>query len=328
MAEKNSFTISLRTTGYTEALKSGEVTIPGVTLNFIEVEPQIAAFRRMVRNLEYDICELASTTYMVARGHGAPFKALPVFFNRRFHHEGLLVRPGAGIREPKDLEGRKVGVRAYSVTTGVWTRGILQNEYGVDPFKVTWVVDDEEHVEELKLPENVVHVPQGKSLAGMMAAGEIDAGMHGSAGIGREGPPREGWEAGKTVPGTDAYPELIPDAEKREAEWYQRTGIYPIHPTIAIQDKAVAANPELPRLLYDALVDSKNRYLKKLHSGEAATKADKKLLALTEIVGPDPLPYGLAVNRPAIEALMTYAVQQKLMPSKMAIGDLFYEFDN
>ena len=327
MARKDRFTISLRTTGYTEALKTGQVSIPGITLDFIEVEPQIASFRRMVRNLEFDICELASTTYMIARAHGSPFKALPVFFNRRFHHEGLLVRPGAGIVEPKDIEGRKVGARAYSVTTGVWTRGILQNEYGVDPAKVTWVVDDEEHVAQLKLPANVVHVPEGKSLAGMMASGEIDAGMHGSAGIGREGPPREGWEAGKAVPSTDHYPELIPNAEELEAEWYRRTGIYPIHPTIAIQDAAVAANPELPRLLYEALVESKNRYLERLHSGEAKSKADQKLLKLTKIVGPDPLPYGLEVNLPAIEALMKYAVQQQLMPAPMNIEDLFYPMD-
>lgn len=324
MAAQSRFTISLRTTGYTEALKRGEVTIPGITLDFIEVEPQIAAFRRMVRNLEFDICELASTTYFIARAYGSPFKALPVFFNRRFHHEGLLVRPGSGIAQPKDLEGRRVGARAYSVTTGVWTRGILQNEYGVDPAKVTWVVDDEEHVAQLKLPSNVVRVPQGKSLAGMMASGEIDAGLHGSAGIGREGAPREGWESGETVPPTDHYPELIADAEALEADWFRRTGIYPIHPTIAIQDAAVAANPDLPRLLYAALVESKERYLSKLHSGKATSKADQKLLKLSRIVGPDPLPYGLAVNRPAIEALMTYAVQQQLMPAPMNINDLFY----
>jgi 4,5-dihydroxyphthalate decarboxylase len=104
----------------------------------------------------------------------------------------LVVRSDSGIRTPKDLEGKKVGVRAYSVTTGVWTRGILTNEYGVDSSKVTWVVDDEEHVTQLQLPANVVHVEQGKSLAGMMASGEIRAGFTANAGIGREGPPQPG----------------------------------------------------------------------------------------------------------------------------------------
>jgi 4,5-dihydroxyphthalate decarboxylase len=161
---------------HTAALLSGEVPITGVTPNFIQVIPQIGAFRRMVRRVEFDVCEIAPTTYIIARAYGAPFVALPIFVMRRFHHGGLLVRPDAGIKHPKDLEGRKVGVRAYSVTTGVWTRGILIDEFGLDSAKVTWVVDDEEHVRELKLPPNVIHAPEGRSLADMMAAGELAAG--------------------------------------------------------------------------------------------------------------------------------------------------------
>jgi 4,5-dihydroxyphthalate decarboxylase len=327
MAGNINLSISLRTSGQTAALKSGDITIPGVTLNFVEVKPQVAAFRRMVRSVEFDVCELASTTYMVARAYGAPFKALPIFLNRRFHHHGMVVRPDAGINEPKDLEGKKVGVRAYSVTTGVWTRGILQNEYGVDPSLVTWMVDDEEHVEQLKLPDNVVHVPEGKSLASMMAAGEIDAGMLGNAGIGREGPPTENWAASK-APATDSYRELIPDAAKVEAEWFSRTGIYPFHPTIVIKDEIAAAHPELPKALYNAMTESKKLYLEKLNSGEANEKADTQLRKLAEIVGADPVPYGLEANMPTIEALMTYAVQQKLMPSPMDIADLFHDPDS
>src|SRR5205823_484164 len=129
---------------------------------------------------------------------------------RQFHHQGLVVRNDSGIRTPEDLEGKKVGVRAYSVTTGVWARGILSNEYGVDSSKVTWVVDDEEHVTQLQLPANVVHVPEGKSLASMIALGEIHAGFTANAGIGREGPPQPGWEA-KESQTTAAYEELWKD---------------------------------------------------------------------------------------------------------------------
>src|ERR1700755_3132748 len=111
---------------------------------------------------------------------------------RRCHHGGFIVRPDANIRAPKDLEGKKVGVRAYSVTTGVWTRGIFVNEYGLDSTKVTWVVDDEEHVTTLKLPPSVIHAPPGKSLAGMMDSGELQAGFTGNAGIGRAGSPTGG----------------------------------------------------------------------------------------------------------------------------------------
>src|SRR5438477_1948511 len=179
--------IAIADYGHTQALKSGAAPIEGVEPNFIEVAPIIGAFRRMVRDVEFDVCEMAPTAYMIARALGAPFVAIPVFLMRRFHHGGFVVRPDAGIKAPKDLEGKKVGVRAYSVTTGVWTRGIFINEYGLDSSKVTWVVDDEEHVTALKLPPNVVHAPEGKSLQSMMKAGELQAGFTGNVGIGRAG---------------------------------------------------------------------------------------------------------------------------------------------
>jgi 4,5-dihydroxyphthalate decarboxylase len=166
MATQPRLKIAIGSYGHTRALKSGEVAINGIDPDFVEVVPIIGAFRRMVRDVEFDICEMAPTTYMIARALGAPFIALPVFVMRRFHHGGFVVRPDSGIRTPKDLEGKQVGVRAYSVTTGVWTRGIFVNEYGLDSSKVTWVVDDEEHVTTLKLPPNVVHAPQGKAPVG------------------------------------------------------------------------------------------------------------------------------------------------------------------
>src|SRR5205085_11006312 len=153
----------------TSAIRNGSIPIEGVDAEFVTVQPQIGAFRRMVRDLEFDVCELAPTTYIIARAYGAKFVALPIFVVRRFHHAGLLVRPDAGIKTPKDLEGKKVGVRAYSVTTGVWTRCIVIDEFGLDSSKVTWVVDDEEHVTQMKWPPNVIHAPEGRSLAEMMA---------------------------------------------------------------------------------------------------------------------------------------------------------------
>ncbi|WP_246107348.1 ABC transporter substrate-binding protein [Puniceibacterium confluentis] len=321
------YTISMRSAGYLTPLKTGEVTIPGVDLDFVEVEPQIAAFRRMIRDTEFDICELASTTYFIARSLGKPFKALPVFFNRRFHHSSILVRPGSGIETPKDIEGKRFGVRAYSVTTGVWTRGVLQNEYGVDPDKVTWYYDDEDHVQELQLPDNVIKVPDGKSLVSMMAGGELDIAMDGNAGIGRQGKPKAGWND-TSKPSTDSYHELIPDAFEREKEWFNRTGIYPCHPTLVIKDEVAARDPELAGKLFRGLQEAKDLYLARLRSGEATGKKDKELLKLTEIVGPDPLPYGLEENRPAIEALMKYAVQQKLISGPIPMEDLFFDLDS
>src|ERR1700740_266634 len=175
MATQPRLKIAIADYDHTRAVKSNGVPIEGIEPDFVQVVPIIGAFRRMVRDLEFDICEMAPTTYMIARALGAPSLAIPIFLMRRFHHGGFVVRPDANIRTPKDLEGKKVGVRAYSVTTGVWTRGIFINEYDMDSSKVTWVVDDEEHVTTLKLPPNVVHAGPGKSLQSMMKTGEIQA---------------------------------------------------------------------------------------------------------------------------------------------------------
>lgn len=325
-ADSPDLTIALRTYGHTAALKKREVAPRGVTLEFREVEPQILAFRQMVRDVAFDICELAPTTYIIAKAHGAAFTALPIFFERRFHHGGLLIRDDAGIRQPKDLEGKQVGVRAYSVTTGVWTRGILINEYGLDSSKVTWIVDDEEHVTQLQLPPNVRHVPEGKSLASMMASGEIQAGFAANAGIGREGPPKAGWQA-KERKETAGYRDLFDDPEALGAEWYRRTGIYPMHSTLVVKDELLAGYPWLAKSLFDAFMASKRIYLDRLASGASAGKNDARYLEQMKLVGNDPLPYGLEANRRSIEALILYAFQQSLIPRKLAVEDVFLDLN-
>ena len=271
--------------GYTRALKSGNVPIRGVDPDFIQVVPIIAAFRRMVRDLEFDVCEMAPTTYMIARARGAPYIALPIFLMRRFHHGGFVVRPDANIRTPKDLEGNKVGVRAYSVTTGVWTRGIFVNEYGLDSSKVTWVVDDEEHVATLTLPPNVIHASPGQSLQSMMASGDIQAGFTGPAGVGRSGPPIANWDMNAPT-GAEAgvYPELIADVEEVEADWYRRSGILPIHGLVVVKDEHIKAHPWLARALMDAFIAAKKPHIEalKLGYGEAPEKYRQEISALTK----------------------------------------------
>jgi 4,5-dihydroxyphthalate decarboxylase len=315
--------IAIATYGHTKALKSGEVRLKGIDPDFVEVVPIIGAFRRMVRDVEFDVCEMAPTTYMIARALGAPFIALPIFIMRRFHHGGFVVRPDAGIEVPKDLEGKKVGVRAYSVTTGVWTRGIFANEYGMDSSKVTWVVDDEEHVTTLKLPSNVVHAPEGKSLASMMASGELQAGFTGPAGIGRAGPPTGAWEQGGQKP-AETYPELVPNVAQTEADWFKRTGIYPIHGLITVKTEVLAKHPHVARSLCDAFVEAKKPYIGHLKGTEGDSADERKYRGLMPLVG-DPLPYGLKANMPSIEAMLTYGLQQKLIPKRMPLEDVFVD---
>jgi 4,5-dihydroxyphthalate decarboxylase len=315
-------TISLRTYGHTADFKNGNIALDGERFDFIEVVPQVAAFRRMVRELEFDVCELAPTTYFIAKAlvH-APYMAMPVFFERRFHHGGLVVREDAGIDGPRDLEGKKVGVRSYSGTTGVWTRGILINEFGLNDDKVTWVVDDEEHVRELVLPPNVEHAPP-KSLPRLMAAGEIQAGFlsrsdkpanDGHSGLGRAGASVE----------TAEYRELLDNPFERGVEWYRRTGIYPMHSLLVIRDDVLAARPGLAAAIFEALSESKRRYLRRLMDGTADAPIDSRYRKQQKIVGSDPRPYGLEANMTSLEGLMSYAVQQRLLPRPMPIKELF-----
>jgi 4,5-dihydroxyphthalate decarboxylase len=327
MADKPRLKIAVGDYGHTRALKSGEVTITGADADFIQVTPIIGAFRRMVRDLEFDVCEMAPTTYMIARARGAPYTALPVFLMRRFHHGGFLVRPDAGIRTPKDLAGKKVGVRAYSVTTGVWTRGIFVNEYGLDSSKVTWVVDDEEHVTSLKLPPNVIHAGPGRSLQSMMASGEIQAGFSGPAGVGRSGPPISGWDqAAQAAAAPDTYPELIADVDEVETDWFRCTGIYPIHGLIVVKDEHLKGRPWLAQALMDAFAASKKPYLEQLSRGGGDRAEDRRYLKFLSLM-PDPLPYGISANRVSIEALTTYALQQGLITYRPAFDRLFVQID-
>jgi 4,5-dihydroxyphthalate decarboxylase len=244
---------------------------------------------------------------------------------RRFHHGGFVVRPDSGIKVPKDLEGKQVGVRAYSVTTGVWTRGIFVNEYGLDSSKVTWVVDDEEHVTSLKLPPNVVHAPEGKSLASMMAGGELQAAFSGPAGIGRAGPPTGAWEQ-RAQTSTVTYPELIADVAEVEAQWFRRTGIYPIHGLVVIKTDVLAQHPGVARSLFDAFLKAKDAYVARLKAGDGDSADDVKYRKMMALMS-DPLPYGMAANRASIEALVTYSLQQKLVPSRPQLDQVFVEID-
>lgn len=319
---------AISTYGHTKALKSKQVQPDGCELDFVEVEPNVAAYRRMIRTLEFDVCELAPTTYLAAREAGIPITAIPVFLMRRFHHGDVVCRPGSGISAPKDLEGRKVGVRAYTVSTGVWARGILQHSCGVDPDAITWVVDDEEHVTSYRLPPNVVSAGPGQSIAGLFREGGIDAALTGPAGIGRSGAPAAGWAiAGAGFdearrPSDDYYP-LFPGARETEAAWYNRTGIYPIHGLIVVKTQLLDANPWLAQSLAAAFTAAKQPFLESLRAGIDDAREFASYSALRELVGDDPLPYGISANEKSINALIEYSVDQHIVARRCEIDEVF-----
>jgi len=307
--------------GHTRAVLDGAIQPAGFALQPSDVTPIIAAYRRMVRDRAFDVCELAATTYLVARAHGKRITALPIFLTRIFHHDAIVSRADAPVVAPRQLEGQRVGVRAYTVTTGVWTRGILQHAYGVDLDRVTWVTDDEEHVQEFRPPPNVVAAPPDRSLAELLAAGDIIATFKGNAGAGRAGPPRADWSAPTSAPSTTVP--LFPDAHAADTAWFQRTGISPIHALVVVKDELLEAYPALAMALYDAFSTARDDYWRELQQDGPRTADDQRWLDLQSIVGGDPLPYGIASNRRTLEALVRYAVEQHVIPEAVSVESVF-----
>jgi len=295
---------AIATYPHTKGLKDGTVSVPGVQFEHVEVSPITGAFRRMCRTLDFDLCEMAITTYLTAKAYDKPFTAIPVFVMRQFHHTPIVYNVKSGVQSPKDLEGEKVGVRAYTVTTGVWTRGILATEHGVDLGKITWVVVDEEHVQEYRKPANVMERP-GANLAELLIRGEL------AAAIG----------AGK-VESPDVRP-LIANAAEAEATWYGKTGIYPINHTVVVKDALLQADPALAPRLFAAFEAAKGQLLKQLGSGAELAGDAQTLAKRRSIVGDDPLPNGVARNRKALEAIIQFAHDQKILPRIVKPEEMF-----
>jgi 4,5-dihydroxyphthalate decarboxylase len=277
----------IRTTPLVAALKDGRVTPHGYELELEEVEPITRGMRIMCRELPFDVCEMAATTYLVAREHGKPFTALPVFLTRGLHHGKVWGRaPG----DPKALEGQRVGVnRGYTVTTGVWARGILATEHDVDLDRVTWVRSDDEHVLEFEPPPNVEDLPEETKLTDLPAVvGDLQG---------------------------DGLVPLIPDAEEAALRALER-GLWPVNHLVVVKDELLAAHPDLGAALVDAFERAKQVYLE---SGDLQPLHAQ----VREVIGGDPLPYGIEPNRAVLEQLLDHAVAQKILRRRPGVYELF-----
>jgi 4,5-dihydroxyphthalate decarboxylase len=297
---------ALVTRGHTRALKDGTIKPRTFDFAFEEVPVIIKAFRRMVRGVEFDISEMALTTYVCARAHGKPFLALPVFLTRALHHGSIVVHENAGVCSPKDLEGRKVGVhRGYTVTTGLWARSILQDQYGVDLTRITWVLSGDEHVAEYRPPSNVVPIEPGQTVEALLASGELAAAV---------GLPAD----------TPGVKPLIPEAREAGFEALRARGLYPIKHTVVVREDLLVAQPDLARDAFEAFAQAKREYVQRLTAGaiEQPSDEDRFYARVMEIAG-DPLPYGIEPNRSIIESLIRHAVAQQIISRPMAIEQLF-----
>ena len=290
--------------GHTAPLKDRSVTSSMFSMEQIEVSPVPNIFRRMVRGLEFDVAEMALSTCLCARAHGKSFIALPVFLTHSFYHGGVVCNTRSGIESPKDLEGRRVGVRSYTFTPGVWTRGILQTEYRVDLDAVTWVLSGDEHVAEYVAPPNVVS-SANNDLAEMLLSGEIDAAIG-------AGP----------IDSPDVRP-LFAEPDDADAAWHHSTGVYPISHLLVARESTLESNSGLSQELFHLFKRARDQYLERLEAGDASSPADRELLKRAELVGEDLIPYGLESSRKTLETFIGFNVDQGIIPKKIAPEELF-----
>lgn len=271
----------------TRALKQGEIATPGLHLDFADVKVPNTAFKRVVRDLEFDIAELAIVTYLMAKARGVPLTLLPAVVVGRFQHPFLVHDTRRGPLAPGDLAGKRVGIRSWTVTTVAWLKGILAHDHGVDLDRIRWVTFEDAHVAGVDDPPGVERAAADKDLLGMLQAGEIDAAVLPGA-----------------IPDPAIRP-MIPDPEAAAAQWARKYEAIQVNHLVAVRSSLTEENPAAVRTLYDALLRSKR----------AATPAQSN--------GPDLTPFGVDANRRNLEIAIRFVHEQGLIPDRLAVEDLF-----
>lgn len=277
------------------ALKDGSVRSDIVSFDWETVNPITRAFRRMVRTGDFDLCEIALTTLAQAEAFGKRLTALPVVVMRGFHHAALVCPVGSPLSGPVDLVGKRVGVRAFSQTTGIWLRGILLDVYGVDHRAITWVTEEDAHVLEYKDPPNVERIAPGHDLKAMLLTGQIDAGIA-----------LTGLDASLVRP-------VIPYPDIAAADWYRSGGAYPVNHVVCVKTALLRQHPGLGAELMRLFTLAK-----------AAARVPAAEERFAPIVGTDVLPYGLEANRAGIALCLRYAAEQGLVPRVYQAEELFF----
>jgi len=268
----------------TAALRNGTVSSPLVNFAFADVKVANKAFKALVREQKFDLGELAIVTFLQAKAFGKPYVLMPAVIVARGQHHTIFYNPKRGHLAPADLNGRRVGVRAYTQTTGTWLRGILEEDYGVDFKRVQWITFEDPHVAEYRDPAWVQRAPAGKELEQMLVDGELDAAI-----FGRENP------AGMAP--------LIPDAEKAARHWAERHGGVPINHMIVVKAAIAESHPDVIREVYRLLQESQK-------AASAAT-------------GEGALRFGVEAVRKSLETIIEYSVRQNLIPRRFAVDELF-----
>jgi len=269
----------------TVALRDGRLQSPIVNFNFADVKPANRAFKAVVSEQKFDLAELAIVTYLQARANGKPYILIPAVVVERGQHHTIFYNPERGPLQPAGLNGRKVGVRAYTQTTGAWVRGFLQEDYGVDFRSIDWITFEEPHVAEFADPPWVRRAQEGKELLKKLLDGEIDAAIFGS-----ENPEN-----------TPLKP-LIPDAAEAAARWAEKHGGIPVNHMAVIRESITRDRPDVVREIYRLLKES------------AALSAGKQSTVPR---------FGVEAVRKSLETIIGYSEQQGLIPRRFAVDELF-----
>ncbi len=272
----------------TKALKDGRVTSDIVKLDFCGPEQAHNGFKAMLRENAYDCGELAIVTCLQAKVYGKPFVLIPMPINGRFQHHCAGFNKELGHLDPKDIEGRRVGVRTYAQTTGLWIRGILRHEYGVDLDKVTWCTVGDGHLAEYSDPPNCERLPKGADIGQMMLDGRLAATLQ-----------------GVDLPKDPRVAHLVPEPFKAAQDWHAREGVVPINHIFVVRKELSETRPDIVKELFRMLVESRR---------------------LTEGGVPAVYPpVGLEANRKGIQLAIDWAFEQKIVPRRISVDELFDE---
>jgi len=305
-----------------EALSQGIVQAEGIALRYLAIQSPPEIFARMIKTRSFDVAEMSLAHYSIMRTRGEfPFVAIPIFPSRVFRHSYIFINKNAGIKQPPDLQGKRIGVQEYRQTAGVWIRSILHHDHGVDLNSISWVEGgvneprQEDHemdlrpVGELKLEM----IGRDRTLNDMLEAGGIDA-----------------YFGARRPAAFDKHQDVVrlfPDYRAREKDFYRRTGFHPIMHTLVIREDLFRENPWVPESLFKACQESKAWALRQMRfSGAQRSMLPwlfDEIAEMEELMGPDPWPYGLRSNRKILEAFQSYLVEQHFVAAAKPVDELF-----
>ncbi|HET9715817.1 MAG TPA: hypothetical protein VFP60_06495 [Pseudolabrys sp.] len=271
---------------HTLPLKRELITSDWLTLDFVEVKPLYQAFKPMVREHAFDASEMALVTYFQAKEHHKGLTLLPAAMLARFQHGTMLYNAERGKLSPMDLPGKRIGVRSYSQTTGVWIRGIFENDYGIDLASVQWITFEDGHVAEAVDPPGIIRARGGQDITEMLIAGDLDAAVYGAA-----------------LPKDPRLQSVISDPDTAARAWHEKHGLVPVNHMVVVTDELMQANPAAVAELYRLLEESKK--------------------AAPPTGGADVVPFGREANRGCLDLLRRYCVQQRLISEHLTVEDLW-----